>query len=122
MRTARESFKSSAFAVVLVLSAATAVFAGEVPTLPTATGMMRATKKVTPDFPVAAKQLHVTGTQEVEITVNKTGDVTATKVLKGNMMFSNSSTNAAKQWKFTPLVKDGAASEFVTVLVFSYGQ
>jgi hypothetical protein len=38
------------------------------------------------------------------------------------MMFSSASTAAAKQWKFTPLSKDGAASEFMTVLVFNYGQ
>jgi hypothetical protein len=37
-------------------------------------------------------------------------------------MFSNSSTAAAKQWKFSPLVKDGTASEFMAILVFSYGQ
>jgi len=88
----------------------------------TANAMSRATKKVTPEFPVAAKQLHITGTQEVEVIVSKTGDVTEAKVLKGNAMFSNSSTAAAKQWKFSPLVKDGVPTEFTAVLVFNYGQ
>jgi outer membrane biosynthesis protein TonB len=44
------------------------------------------------------------------------------KVLKGNAMFSNASTAAAKQWKFAPLVKDGTANEFTAVLIFNYGQ
>ncbi len=43
-------------------------------------------------------------------------------MLKGNMMFSTSSVAAAKHWKFTPLMKDGAAVEFTAVLVFNYGQ
>jgi TonB family protein len=64
--------------------------------------------------------LNVTGEQEVAITVGPQGDVEDAKVLKGNAMFSQASLAAVKQWKFTPLVKDGAPAKFTTVIVFNY--
>lgn len=122
MQAVRNSFRILGLATLLALAAGTAVLADEAQMITTANAMVRATKKVSPEFPLAAKQLHVSGTQEVQVTVSKSGDVIDAKVLKGNAMFSNSSTAAAKQWKFAPLVKDGTASEFMAVLVFSYGQ
>lgn len=122
MKAAQNSFKFLVLATVMAFATGTTVLADDTPTITTANAMVRATKKVAPDFPVAAKQLHISGTQDVQVTVSKSGDVIEAKVLKGNMMFSSSSTAAAKQWKFSPLVKDGAPSEFMAVLVFSYGQ
>jgi TonB family protein len=122
MQAARNSLKFLGLVAVLALTAGTAVLADEPTMITTANAMVRATKKVSPEFPLAARQLHISGSQEVQVTVSKSGDVTDAKVLKGNAMFSNSSTAAAKQWKFAPLVKDGTASEFTAVLVFSYGQ
>jgi TonB family protein len=122
MQALRNRFKVLGLVSVLALAAGTTVLAGETATITTANAMTRASKKVSPQFPVAAKQLHITGSQEVQVTVSKTGDVTDAKVLKGNAMFSSSSTAAAKQWKFAPLVKDGEATEFTAVLVFNYGQ
>jgi len=106
-------------ALMLSYSAARAA---EAPTLTTALAMVRATKKVPPEYPQTAKQLHITGSLEVQITVSKTGGVLDAKVLKGNTMFSSSCMAAAKQWKFTPYVRDGAASDFSTVLLFTFGQ
>jgi TonB family protein len=122
MQAARNSLKFLGLVAVLALTAGTAVLADEPPMITTANAMVRATKKVSPEFPLAARQLHISGSQEVQVTVSKSGDVIDAKVLKGNAMFSNSSTAAAKQWKFAPLVKDGTASEFMAVLIFSYGQ
>ncbi len=89
-------------------------------TVPTANAMARVARKVSPDYPPAAKQLNVTGTQEVQITVSAAGDVEDAKVLKGNAMFTQASVNAVKQWKFQPLVKDGAPQRFTTVIIFNY--
>ena len=122
MQAVRNGFKFLGLAALLAFAAGTAVRADEAPMISTANAMIRATKKVSPEFPLAAKQLHISGAQDVQVTVSKTGDVIDAKVLKGNAMFSNSSTAAAKQWKFAPLVKDGTASEFTAVLVFNYGQ
>jgi TonB family protein len=88
--------------------------------IPTANAMARVAKKVAPEYPPAAKQLNVSGSQEVQITVSAAGDVEDAKVVKGNAMFTQASVSAVKQWKFQPLVKDGAAQRFTTVIVFNY--
>lgn len=88
--------------------------------IPTANAMARIAKKVAPDYPPAARQLNVSGSQEVQITVSEAGDVEDAKVIKGNAMFTQASVAAVKQWKFQPLVKDGAAQRFTTVIVFNY--
>ena len=96
------------------------VRAEEPANMTTANAMTRATKKVTPDFPLAARQLKLAGSSEVQITVSKAGDVVEAKVVKGNAIFTLSALNAAKQWKFAPLSKDGAVTEFTAVLIFHF--
>lgn len=108
--------------LVLVMAAAIpmVVCAQEPLSLATASAMARVTKKVAPEFPSVAKQLNLSGPQEVAVVVNAAGDVEEAKVVKGNAVFSNSSLVAVKQWKFTPLVKDGQPIRFSSVLVFNY--
>ncbi|WP_321474769.1 energy transducer TonB [uncultured Paludibaculum sp.] len=89
-------------------------------TMTTANAISRASKRVTPEYPIAARQLNIQGQQEVAIEVNAQGDVTEAKVLKGNAMFTAASVAAAKQWKFAPYTKDGQAVKFSSVLVFNY--
>ncbi len=111
--------------MMLGMAMAAALLAGSVMAedavpLATPSALARVAKKVTPDFPTAAKQLNLNGTQDVEVTVSATGDVESAKVLKGNAIFSNSSLAAVKQWKFNPLVKDGQPVRFTTVLSINY--
>ncbi|MGC4048550.1 MAG: energy transducer TonB [Paludibaculum sp.] len=107
-----------AFALMMMLGAG--CLAQEENSLTTANALSRAAKRVSPEYPIAARQLNIQGQQEVAIAVSAQGDVTEAKVMKGNAMFTASSVAAAKQWKFTPYTKDGQAVPFTTVLVFSY--
>ncbi|HEY3439980.1 MAG TPA: energy transducer TonB [Paludibaculum sp.] len=86
----------------------------------TASAMARVTKKVAPDFPPAAKQLNLTGQQDIAVVISATGEVEEAKVVKGNAVFSTASLTAIKQWKFTPLLKDGQPTKFATVVMFNY--
>lgn len=86
----------------------------------TANAMGRVVKKVAPTYPVAARQLSVTGSQDLQIVVDEQGNVIDAKVLKGNALFTQSSLAAVKEWKFTPLVKDGQPAKFTTVITFNY--
>ncbi len=108
------------WALLAAVAAAMCAQAQEHTQLSTTTAMARVAKKVTPDFPVAARQLNVQGQSEVQVVVNAQGDVEDAKVVKGNAMFSQSSLAAVKQWKFTPLMKDGQPEKFSTVIVFNY--
>ena len=58
--------KLLALATVLAVAAGTTVRADETPMMTTANAMVRAIKKVSPEFPVAAKQLHIAGAQRRE--------------------------------------------------------
>lgn len=107
-------------AVLAAAVAAMPAFAQE--SVPTALAMARATKKVAPDFPAAARQLNLTGVSEVEVQVNEAGDVVEAKMLKGNAIFSSNALSAARQWKFTPMMKDGAALKFTSVLIFNFAK
>ncbi|MBI4891986.1 MAG: energy transducer TonB [Acidobacteria bacterium] len=106
--------------LILAVFALVSVSAQEPMSLATATAMARVTKKVAPDYPAAARQLNVSGQQEISVTVGVSGDVEEAKVLKGNAMFSANSLSAVRQWKFTPLAKDGAPTKFTTVVVINY--
>lgn len=90
--------------------------------IPTASAMTRVAKKVAPLFPPAAKQLNISGMQDVAIVVDESGSVIDAKVLKGNAIFSASSLAAVKQWKFTPLIHEGAPKSFTSVIVFKYAK
>lgn len=105
-------------AALLLISAS--AWAQEPAQLATPTAMARVLKRVNPDYPPAAKQLNIQGSQEISITVGPSGDVEDAKVIKGNAMFTQASLAAVKQWKFTPLLKDGAPQRFTSVITFSY--
>lgn len=108
------------WSVLLAVAAMMCVTAQEVQAISTATAMARVAKKVSPVYPPAAKQLNLSGQQDVSVVVGPSGDVEEAKVLKGNAVFSQASLIAVRQWKFTPLVKDGAPAKFSTVIVFNY--
>ena len=104
----------------LLLAVAAAVAAQAQEPITTANALGRVVKKVAPTYPTAARQLNVTGSQDVEIVVDEQGNVIGAKVLKGNALFTQSTLAAVKEWKFTPLVKDGQPVKFSTVITFSY--
>jgi len=105
-------------AVLVAVAALLPAYAQE--EITTANALGRVVKKVAPTFPVAAKQLNVTGTQDVQIVVDEDGNVIDAKVLKGNALFTQSTLAAIKEWKFTPLQKDGQPVKFTTIVTFNY--
>ncbi|MCS7042874.1 MAG: energy transducer TonB [Bryobacteraceae bacterium] len=105
-------------ALLVAVVAAAAAVAQE--PITTANALGRVVKKVAPVYPTAAKQLNVTGSQDVEIVVDEQGNVVDAKVVKGNALFTQASLAAVKEWKFTPLLKDGQPVKFTTVITFNY--
>jgi len=107
--------------VMLAAAAIPAVVCAQEPLqIATASAMARVTKKIPPEFPMTAKQLNLSGQQDVALVVGASGDVEDAKVVKGNAVFSAASLAAVKQWKFTPLLKDGQPSKFATVVMINY--
>jgi TonB family protein len=55
-----------------------------------------------PQYPVAAKRAHVSGTVTVQVSVNKSGTVIATKVIEGDRQLRSAAVAAAQKATFSP--------------------
>ena len=119
-KSGRDFVKWALLVAVLTTIAVPTLLSAETISIPTASAMARVAKKVAPVYPPAARQLNVSGSLDVEITVDEAGSVTDAKVLKGNAMFSSSAMSAVKLWKFNPMVQDGVAKSFTSVIVFNF--
>ena len=75
-----------------------------------------ATNQAKPVYPIAAKNMRMTGVVKVEVLVNESGEVTEVQTTTGPPMLQRAATDAVKKWKFKPFVRDGQpvkASGFV---------
>jgi TonB family protein len=72
--------------------------------------------KVTPEYPMLAKQMNVTGKVKIEATVAADGHVSATRVVGGSPLLVNAALDALKKWHFEPGPKE--TSEIVE---FTFG-
>ena len=75
-----------------------------------------ATNQAKPVYPIAAKNMRMTGIVKVEVIVNENGEVTEVQNTTGPSMLQRAASEAVKKWKFKPFVRDGQpvkASGFV---------
>lgn len=75
-----------------------------------------ATSQAKPVYPMAAKNMRMTGVVKVEVLVNENGEVTEVQNTTGPSMLQRAATDAVKKWKFKPFVRGGQptkASGFV---------
>jgi TonB family protein len=69
-------------------------------------GKRKVRNKVSPEYPLLAKQMNVTGKVKIEATVSADGHVTSTKVVGGSPLLVNAALEAVKQWRFEPAAKE----------------
>jgi protein TonB len=75
-----------------------------------------ATNQARPVYPIAAKNMRMTGVVKVEVLVNENGEVSEVQNTTGPSMLQRAATDAVKKWKFKPFVRGGQpvkASGFV---------
>jgi TonB family protein len=58
--------------------------------------------QIPPVYPPIARQMGITGTIVVTITVDASGKVIKAESTSGNKLLSSSAIDAVKQWKFAP--------------------
>lgn len=56
----------------------------------------------------------------VKVIINKKGQVSSAKIIKGLPVLAYASELAAKQWKFKPLVRKGKSLKMIGTIVFTY--
>jgi TonB family protein len=79
-----------------------------------------AVKKAPPEYPQMAKQMHVAGKVEVQITIDAEGNVEEVKILSGNALLTGGVVNALKKWKFTPFTAEGSPTKAIAALEFEF--
>jgi protein TonB len=72
--------------------------------------------RVTPEYPLLAKQMNVTGKVKIETTISPDGHVTNTKVVGGSPILVNAAIEALRKWRF-----ESAPKESTEIIEFDFG-
>jgi TonB family protein len=75
---------------------------------------------VQPEYPETARQQHVQGPVVLEGKVGKDGEVQQLSVISGDSMLATAASNAVRQWRFKPLVRNGRAVQFQTQIKIDF--
>jgi TonB family protein len=80
----------------------------------------RASKRVIPTYPPIAKASRATGTVKVHVIVNERGEVQVQKS-EGPMLLRQAAEDAARGWRFSPVVVDGKPVRLTGYIEFAFG-
>jgi protein TonB len=83
----------------------------------------RQTFSVQPEYPVLAKQTHVTGTVVVNAVIDEHGNVVGARALSGHPLLVPAALKAVLQWKYEPSLLNGTpvAVEMQVTVYFNLG-
>jgi protein TonB len=76
--------------------------------------------RVEPVYPWIAISGKITGTVILEATVNEAGQVTDVKILRSIPLLDEPSIAAVKQWRYAPLLLNGAPSPFILTVTLTF--
>lgn len=77
-------------------------------------------RRVTPQYPVSARALRLTGQVVVEVTIDERGNVVAAEPVEGPPMFWNEAVAAVKMWKFRPAMQGNQPVKSTKRIGFSF--
>ncbi len=80
----------------------------------------RATQKVNPLYPSTAKNIRVTGVVTVYLVVGENGSVEAVQKTSGPQLLRQAAVDAAKRWKFQPVMIDGQPVRVTGFISFNF--
>lgn len=80
----------------------------------------RAIRKPQPGYPPEARQARVQGTVMVRVVVDGTGKVVEAEPVCGPRALQDASVQAARQWKFTPTLLNGAPVKVTGTIIFTF--
>lgn len=80
--------------------------------------------KVTPEYPIAARNGRITGTVVLEARIDKEGHVSDLKVVGGPDALQSAALNAVRQWRYRPYLLNGSPVEVMTTInvIFTLGR
>jgi len=77
-------------------------------------------KRVQPNYPQLARQMHLQGAVELMAKISKTGDITEVKLINGDSVLSRAAIDAVKQWKYKPYYLDSQPVEIQTQITVNF--
>lgn len=80
----------------------------------------KAITRVTPPYPVIARQIRLQGEVSVEVMISPEGRVESARVVSGHPMFAPVAKEAALGWRFGPTILNGVPVRVTGVIVFVF--
>jgi protein TonB len=80
----------------------------------------RLLQRVSPSYPMAARQYRVEGAVTLSATIASDGHVREAKVISGPPLLRDSAISAVKQWKYAPSTVNGRAVESTVQIVLQF--
>ena len=71
-------------------------------------------RRVQPNYPASALQMHVEGEVNLSATVSKNGDIAAVKIISGHPLLATAAADAVRRWKYKPYLLNGEPVEIQT--------
>lgn len=79
-----------------------------------------ATRQATPIYPIAAKNMRMTGLVKVEVMVNEAGEVAEVQNTSGPSMLQSAAKDAIRKWRFKPFTRDGQPVKATGFINFNF--
>ncbi len=79
-----------------------------------------AVRRVQPVYPSMAKNARISGSVEVEVLIDESGNVLSATVVQGHPLLQQATLEAARQWKFRPTLLSGVPIKVTGILVFNF--
>jgi protein TonB len=77
-------------------------------------------QRVEPEYPEPAREQHIQGPVVLEALVAKDGTVEKLSTISGDSQLAAAATNAVRQWRFKPFLRNGSPEEFQTQITVSF--
>jgi len=77
-------------------------------------------QRVEPEYPEAARAQHIQGPVVLEALVGKDGAVEKLTTMSGDPQLGTAATDAVRQWRFKPFLRNGSPEEFQTQITVSF--
>jgi TonB family protein len=89
---------------------------------PMSEGVMEAalTHRVQPEYPTAAKLMHLQGTVRLRAIIGKDGSVSELEVLSGNPILVQAAVVAVREWRYRPTRLNNETVEVVTYITVNF--
>jgi protein TonB len=76
--------------------------------------------RVEPDYPESAREQHIEGPVILEALVGKDGAVEKLSTVSGDSQLASAATDAVRQWRFKPFLRNGSPEEFQTRITVDF--